>query len=91
MAWLGASNIGSNGFTIDLKDLHSVQVADDHKNVSDDGGSEWWEVYKELTEYNITVVGGRSAGVGAGGFITHVWLIFPCFLKIGAYLLITFP
>lgn len=72
MAGLGASNIGSSGFTIDLGALNHVQMSEGRDIVSVASGSRWTDVYNELSPYNLTVVGGRSAGVGVGGFLSHV-------------------
>lgn len=76
MAWGGASNIGSSGFTVDLRELDNVQVSTSQDVVSVAGGTTWTDVYNVLSPYNLTVVGGRSAGVGVGGFLTHVSLFF---------------
>lgn len=75
MAGLGASNIGSSGFTIDLGTLNHVQMSEGRDIVSVASGSRWTDVYNALSPYNLTVVGGRSAGVGVGGFLSHVSLL----------------
>jgi FAD/FMN-containing dehydrogenase len=74
MAWSGASNIGSSGFTVDLGELDKVQISEDRNVVSVAAGTTWTDVYNVLSPYNLTVVGGRSAGVGVGGFLAHVSL-----------------
>jgi FAD/FMN-containing dehydrogenase len=72
MGWRGASNVGPSGFTIDLDNMKGISVSEDKKTVSFASGSKWTEVYKALTPFNLTTVGGRSAGVGVGGFLNHV-------------------
>jgi FAD/FMN-containing dehydrogenase len=76
MAWEGASNIGPSGFAVDLSELDNVQISSGHDVVSVAGGTTWTDVYNVLSPYNLTVVGGRSAGVGVGGFLAHVSLFF---------------
>ena len=73
MAWSGASNIGPGGFTIDLGQMNQVSLSDDKHFVSIAGGAIWsTDVYPALAPHNLTTVGGRSAGVGVGGFLIHV-------------------
>ena len=73
MAWSGASNIGPSGFTIDLGQINQVSLSDDKRVVSIAGGAIWSaHVYPALAPHNLTTVGGRSAGVGVGGFLIHV-------------------
>jgi FAD/FMN-containing dehydrogenase len=69
MAWKGASNIGPSGFTIDLERLRTVSLSRDKTVVSLGSGSTWQMVYEVLRPHNLTTVGGRSSGVGVGGFL----------------------
>ena len=66
----GAANI-DGGVTIDLRSLNSFELSADRKTASVGGGSIWSEnVYPNLDPHNLTVAGGRIAGVGVGGFLT---------------------
>lgn len=69
MSWNGSSNIGPSGFTIDLQNLNEISLSEDQSTVSFGSGMRWSEVYEFLGPYNLTTVGGRSAGVGVGGFL----------------------
>ncbi|KAH8586209.1 hypothetical protein B0O99DRAFT_656947 [Bisporella sp. PMI_857] len=64
----GAAN-DDYGVTIDLRALNTVKVRD--KNVVSVGaGSIWSDIYSQLEPLNLTVNGGRVAGIGVGGFLT---------------------
>ena len=66
----GAANI-NNGVTIDLRSLNSFELSADMKTASVGGGSIWDEtVYPNLVPHNLVVAGGRTSGIGAGGFLT---------------------
>ncbi|KIK51148.1 hypothetical protein GYMLUDRAFT_50717 [Collybiopsis luxurians FD-317 M1] len=69
MAWKGASNIGPEGVTIDLQHLNHVVLSEDKKTVSVGPGCTWHDVYTVLQPHGLAVVGGRSSGVGVGGFL----------------------
>ncbi|KAF5360067.1 hypothetical protein D9758_007587 [Tetrapyrgos nigripes] len=77
--WNGASNIGPNGFTIDMQMLRGVDLS---LSTSEDGngygsgsfvavgaGCRWTDVYAALRPWNLTVVGGRVGDVGVAGFL----------------------
>lgn len=65
----GASNIDS-GVTIDLRGLHTVEISPNSSTVSVGVGSTWDAVYAELDHFNLSVAGGRVAGIGVGGLTT---------------------
>lgn len=65
----GAANI-DNGVTIDLSRLNSVTLSSDHGVALVGTGARWIQVYQKLDPLNLTVVGGRTAGIGLGGFLT---------------------
>ena len=71
----GSANIES-GVTIDLQALNQV-VVNDIENVASVGpGARWADIYTSLLPRNLTVVGGRSKTVGAGGLLTGgMWSI----------------
>ncbi|KAI7780583.1 oxidoreductase [Diaporthe eres] len=62
----GASNIAS-GVTIDLKGLHALEISPDSSTASLGVGLTWDAVYAQLDHLNLSVAGGRAAGVGVGG------------------------
>ena len=64
---VGASDIHSPGITLDLKNLNTVSVSQDHSVVSVGTGATWFDVYKVLDPLGRTAAGGRNGGVGVGG------------------------
>ncbi|KAH7114329.1 putative oxidoreductase [Dendryphion nanum] len=67
--WEGAANI-DGGVTLDLRRLNSVQVNSAAATVSLGVGGSWDKAYSKLEPLNLSVNGGRSAGVGIGGLST---------------------
>ena len=65
-AFAGASNIQS-GLTIDLANLSIVQVSEDRTLTQVGAGNRWGEVYSQLDPLQLSVIGGRVAGIGVGG------------------------
>ena len=55
---------------IDLRGLHSVSLSSDKSSVTVGGGATWDLVYAVLDPLDLTVAGGRVAGVGVGGLTT---------------------
>ena len=70
----GAANI-ENGVTIDLRAMNVVSLRADHAVTSAGAGSSWDDIYEKLQPLNLTVVGGRVAGLGVGGLTTGGWFI----------------
>ena len=70
----GAANI-ENGVTIDLRGINVVNLSADHTTTSAGAGSNWDNIYQRLQPLNLTVVGGRVAGLGVGGLTTGGRLI----------------
>ncbi|KAL2038088.1 hypothetical protein N7G274_009035 [Stereocaulon virgatum] len=62
----GASNIQS-GLTIDLANLNVIQVSDDRTLTQVGAGNLWGNVYSQLDRLQLSVIGGRVAGIGVGG------------------------
>lgn len=54
---------------IDLSDMQSAGLSDDVKTMTVSPARRWDDLYEELQPMNLTVVGGRVAGVGVGGLI----------------------
>lgn len=65
----GAANI-EDGITIDLRAMNVVSLNPDRTIASAGAGSNWDDIYKMLQPMNLTVVGGRVAGIGVGGLTT---------------------
>ena len=65
----GAANI-ENGVTVDLRAMNVVKLSEDHSVTFAGAGSIWDDIYKKLQPLNLTVVGGRVAGLGVGGLTT---------------------
>jgi len=66
---IGGSNIGDEGFTIDLAELNTVEIAADKKSVKVGSGNRWESVYNPLAEQGLHAVGGRDPGIGTGGYL----------------------
>ncbi|ROV89572.1 hypothetical protein VMCG_09955 [Cytospora schulzeri] len=62
----GAANI-ANGVTVDLSQLNAITLSNDQSIASVGPGAVWGDVYSALDPLNLTVAGGREAGVGVGG------------------------
>lgn len=50
--------------------LNGMQLSEDHKTVSIQPGNTWSAIYSELAQYDLAVIGGRSAPIGIGGLVT---------------------
>ncbi|KAI0473337.1 putative oxidoreductase [Xylariaceae sp. FL0804] len=61
-----AANI-DGGVTMDLQQLNSIDVDESRRSVSLGVGNTWDAVYSRLDGLNLSVTGGRTAGVGVGG------------------------
>ncbi|KAM0812559.1 hypothetical protein AB5N19_12550 [Seiridium cardinale] len=66
MIWSGAANI-EGGITVDMRSMNSLVLSDDKTVASLGTGGIWSEIYTELVPLNLTVMGGRVAGIGVGG------------------------
>ena len=62
----GASNI-QGGLTIDLANLNQIQISEDRTLTHVGAGNRWIDVYSKLEEQQLSVIGGRVAGIGVGG------------------------
>lgn len=67
--WTGAANI-DDGITVDMRSLNGLDLSKDHKIARLGGGAVFSDIYPKLVPYNLTVMGGRVPGIGAGGFVT---------------------
>ncbi|GAM82286.1 hypothetical protein ANO11243_002650 [Dothideomycetidae sp. 11243] len=61
-----ASSI-TDGITVSLDNLNSINLSGDHSIVSVGAGNKWGAVYQALDPLNLTVTGGRNSDVGVGG------------------------
>ena len=64
--FVGASNI-QGGVTIDLVNLKQLQVSKDKTLTQVGAGNRWLDVYSQLDQQQLSVVGGRVADIGVGG------------------------
>ena len=62
----GSANV-SDGVTIDLRGLDSIEVNEGASQVSIGTGASWGEVYRTLDPLGLAVPGGRHSQVGVGG------------------------
>ncbi|KXG51728.1 FAD-binding, type 2 [Penicillium griseofulvum] len=65
----GFSSIDHNGVLIALEKLNTISISSDRGTVTVGPGNKWESVYNYLQPYNVTVLGGRAAVVGVGGYI----------------------
>jgi len=63
------ANVGPEGVLLDLGAINQVVLNEDKSIASLGTGSTWDAVYGALEEFDLTVSGGRAAGVGVGGLI----------------------
>jgi FAD/FMN-containing dehydrogenase len=63
----GASNV-HNGLVVDLSKLNKIEVSEDESTAFVGAGNRWQDVYLNLQERGLLVVGGRVASAGVGGF-----------------------
>lgn len=47
------------GVTISFENLSNISVSRDKKTVSFQPGHTWYDIYKALEKYNVTIIGGR--------------------------------
>lgn len=52
-----------------MKGSNTVHLSDDRKMAGLGPGNTWWDVYRVLDPLGVSVVGGRTAGVGVGGLL----------------------
>ena len=64
----GAATL-DQGIVIDLSRLPSAGLSGDGKTMTVSPACKWDDLYEELDPFNLTVIGGRVAGVGVGGLV----------------------
>jgi FAD/FMN-containing dehydrogenase len=64
----GAATL-DQGIVIDLARLPSAGLSHDGKTMTVSPARKWDDLYEELDPLNLTVIGGRVAGVGVGGLV----------------------
>ena len=62
----GSANL-TDGVTIDLRGLNSIEVDQGSLQVSIGTGASWGEIYRTLDPLGLAVPGGRHSQVGVGG------------------------
>ncbi|EMD64664.1 hypothetical protein COCSADRAFT_115541 [Bipolaris sorokiniana ND90Pr] len=65
----GASN-ADGGITVLFERMAGITLSEDKKIASIGPGALWMDIYTNLAEHNLAVVGGRVADVGIGGLMT---------------------
>ena len=65
-AFAGASNI-AGGITVSLEDMNEINLSADKRTAAIGPGNTWYDVYENLAEHGLAVVGGRVSGIGVGG------------------------
>ncbi|PIA90436.1 Bifunctional solanapyrone synthase [Cercospora beticola] len=58
-----------DGIVIDLSKMPSEGLAEDQSSITVSPATKWDQLYEQLDPLNLTVVGGRVAGVGVGGLV----------------------
>lgn len=71
----GAATL-DQGIVIDLARLPSAGLSRDGKTMTVSPARKWDDLYEELDPLNLTVIGGRVAGVGVGGLVLGCKLYF---------------
>lgn len=66
--WPGESSI-NGGVLIDLAKMKQIKLSKDRSTVAIGPGNRWVDVGFALEPLGMTVVGGRAADVGVGGFL----------------------
>lgn len=64
----GASN-ADGGITIDLVGIDGIELSEDRGTTRVGTGARWGKVYEVMEPQNLTVIGGRTSGVGVGGYL----------------------
>ncbi|CAI6093671.1 hypothetical protein V2G26_017244 [Clonostachys chloroleuca] len=64
------SNGVADGITVDFSYMNATTYHPDKKVASIQPGSNWGQAFEALSDYGVTVVGGRASVVGVGGFTT---------------------
>lgn len=65
----GFSSVGQTGVVLHTEGLTSLSFSADKSTVTFGAGNTWDGVYGAAAKYNLTVAGGRAAGVGVGGLL----------------------
>ncbi|PTB64859.1 FAD-binding domain-containing protein [Trichoderma citrinoviride] len=73
--WPGAANV-KGGITVDMRAMNNLTLSKDHKIAHLGAGAVFSDIYPQLVPYNLTVMGGRVPGIGAGGFVTGGGITF---------------
>ncbi|KAL6856710.1 hypothetical protein J3F83DRAFT_375249 [Trichoderma novae-zelandiae] len=73
--WPGAANV-DGGITVDMRAMNNLELSKDHRIARLGAGAVFSDIYPQLVPYNLTVMGGRVPGIGAGGFVTGGGITF---------------
>jgi hypothetical protein len=68
-AFAGASSI-DGGITVTFEKMKKITLLEDKHFAAIEPGNLWFDIYTNLQEHNLAVVGGRVSGIGVGGLVT---------------------
>jgi hypothetical protein len=68
-AFAGSSSV-DGGVTVTFEKMKQITLSEDKKIAAIEPGNLWYDIYTNLENDNLTVVGGRVSAIGIGGLTT---------------------
>jgi hypothetical protein len=68
-AFSGASS-ADGGVTVTFEKMKQITLSEDKKIATIEPGNRWYDIYTNLQDHNLAVVGGRVSAIGVGGLTT---------------------
>jgi FAD/FMN-containing dehydrogenase len=68
-AFAGSSSV-DGGVTVTFEKMKQITLSEDKKIAAIEPGNLWYDIYTNLQNDNLTVVGGRVSAIGIGGLTT---------------------
>jgi FAD/FMN-containing dehydrogenase len=68
-AFSGASS-ADGGVTVTFEKMKQITLSEDKKIATIEPGNLWYDIYTDLQDHNLAVVGGRVSAIGVGGLTT---------------------
>jgi hypothetical protein len=68
-AFSGASS-ADGGVTVTFEKMKQITLSEDKKIATIEPGNLWYDIYTNLQDHNLAVVGGRVSAIGIGGLTT---------------------
>jgi hypothetical protein len=68
-AFSGASS-ADGGVTVTFEKMKQITLSEDKKIATIEPGNLWYDIYTNLQDHNLAVVGGRVSAIGVGGLTT---------------------